>query len=229
MLIKTQAIALSYIKYKETSIIAKIFTRDLGLKSYIINGVRSKGGQSKIAFYQPLSLLDLVVYEKKGGGLQRISETKMLHTPARIPFEFSRMGISLFLTEVISKSIHEDYQNESLFDFLYQSILHLDSTRVRIGHFPLIFLVNQAKYLGFSPEKGKGFFTESLGQPFIAEELVEVIDFLEDALRSGFGTTKVLAKTSRRTLMDHLLDFYSLQLGQEFVWKTMPILRQVMS
>lgn len=229
MLIKTKGIALSYIKYKESSIIVKIFTRELGLKSYIVNGVRSKGSQSKIAFYQPLSLLDLVVYDKKSAGLQRLSETKMLYTPSQIPFDFTRMGISLFITEVITKSIYEDYQNESLFDFLHQSILHLDGIRLKSGHFPLIFMANQAKYLGFSPERGRGFFSESLGQPFIAEELDQVIDFLDDALRSGFGSTQTLSKKTRQTLLEHLLEFYSFQLGHEIVWKTMPILRQLMN
>ncbi|MHA7131285.1 DNA repair protein RecO [Algoriphagus namhaensis] len=229
MLIKTRGIVLSYMKYKESSIIAKIFTRELGLKSYIINGVRSSSAKSKIALYQPLSLLDLVVYDKANSGLQRISEVKMAFTPERIPFEFPRMAISMFMCEVISKSIHSDYQNEGLFDFLDQSILHLDSTRLKIGIFPLTFLITQAKYLGFAPERAREIFSESMGQPFSPEELAQVLNFLEDAIRSGLGATQHLSHGCRQTLIDYLLDFYSLQLGQDFVWKTTSVLRQVMS
>ncbi len=41
MLVSTEAIVLSYLKYSETSIIVKCFTQSDGLKSYLIKGVRS--------------------------------------------------------------------------------------------------------------------------------------------------------------------------------------------
>ena len=41
MLVSTEAIVLSYIKYSETSIIVKCFTESDGLKSYLIKGIRS--------------------------------------------------------------------------------------------------------------------------------------------------------------------------------------------
>ena len=72
MLQKTQGIVLSYIKYKDSSIIVRIFTRELGLKGYVVNGARSGGKASKIALFQPLTLLDLVVYEKEARGLKQM-------------------------------------------------------------------------------------------------------------------------------------------------------------
>ncbi|WP_050977380.1 DNA repair protein RecO [Nitritalea halalkaliphila] len=42
MLITTPGIVLSYISYGDSSIIARIFTEKLGLKTYIVNGVRAK-------------------------------------------------------------------------------------------------------------------------------------------------------------------------------------------
>ena len=48
MVSKTNGIVLNYIKYKETSIISKIYTKEFGLKSYLINGVRTKKGKFNI-------------------------------------------------------------------------------------------------------------------------------------------------------------------------------------
>ena len=42
MLISTEAIALSSIKYSETSLIVKCFTLSDGIKSYLIKGIRSQ-------------------------------------------------------------------------------------------------------------------------------------------------------------------------------------------
>ena len=76
MLQKTRGIALSFIKYRDTSIIAKIFTEEFGMQSYIVNGVRSKSAKTKIALFQPLTLLELVVYHNKKKEIHRISEIK---------------------------------------------------------------------------------------------------------------------------------------------------------
>ncbi len=229
MLRKTSGIVLNYIKYKETSIIARIFTRELGLKSYIINGVRSKSGKNKIGFYQPMTLLDLVVYDKGNAGLQRISETKLAYPSKQIPFDFRRTSISLFMAEVIGKSIFDDYQNESLFDFIHQSVLHLDSARVNLAHFPCIFLISQAKYLGFAPADSDEFFMESKIQPFGPEELESVKYFVEQALQNGFACNQKITKPNRQQLLDYLKDFYSRHMDQDLEWKTLDVLRQISS
>ena len=77
MLYKTRGIALSYIRYKESSIIARIFTETFGMQSYIVNGIRSKNAKTKIALFQPLTILDLVVYNNKKKDINRISERKI--------------------------------------------------------------------------------------------------------------------------------------------------------
>ena len=43
----SRAIALSYIKQGETSIITKIFTEEKGLQIFIVKGVRSKKAKKK--------------------------------------------------------------------------------------------------------------------------------------------------------------------------------------
>jgi DNA repair protein RecO (recombination protein O) len=75
MLHKTRGIALNYIRYRESSIIAKIYTEAFGIQSYIVNGVRSsKSKMNRIALFQPLTLLDMVVYHKsKEATIHRIS------------------------------------------------------------------------------------------------------------------------------------------------------------
>src|SRR5690606_23916808 len=118
------------------------------------------GKGSKIALYQPLTPLDLVVYDKESAGLQRISESKLQRAHQRIPFDFSRTSIALFMTEVIGRSIYENYQNEGLFDFYSDSISVLDQEATRLSIFPLVFLIEQARFLGFAPEDANGFILE---------------------------------------------------------------------
>lgn len=228
MILKTSGLVLSSIRYQDTSIIVKIFTRELGLKSYLVNGVRSMGKGSKMALYQPLTLLDLVVYNKETSGLQRISEAKLQRAHQRIPFEFSRTSIALFMTEVINRSIYENYQNEGLFDFLTESVLSLDQPETSLAHFPLVFLIEKAKFLGFAPEEAEGFLLEVKNQPFGPEELPMTLDYLTALLEEKYDCLAKIPGSLRRKLLDHLLDFYSEHLDNPTPLKSLSVIRQVM-
>lgn len=228
MILKTSGLVLSSIRYKDTSIIVKIFTRELGLKSYLINGVRSMGKGSKMALYQPLTLLDLVVYNKENFGLQRISEAKLQRAHQRIPFDFSRTSIALFMTEVINRSIYENYQNEFLFDFLSESVVILDQSETLLAHFPLVFLIEKAKFLGFSPESAEGFMLESNKQPFSKEEFPATMDYLNNLVEEKYQCCHKISVSLRRKLLDHLLDFYAQHTENPSAFKSLAVIRQVM-
>ncbi|TDQ13783.1 DNA replication and repair protein RecO [Algoriphagus boseongensis] len=227
MIKKTAGIVLSSLKYKETSIIVKIFTRELGLKSYLVNGVRTQGKGSKMAFYQPLTLLDLVVYDKENSGLQRISEAKLTFPQKHIPFDFSRTSVALFMTEVISRSIFENYQNEFLFDFLEESIQILDQENLNLTHFPIVFLLEKAKYLGFGPEEASMFLIESKNQPFSPEETKELESYISQLLEEGYHSAAQVRGSLRKRFLDFLVDYYSEHLDNPSPLKSLPILRQL--
>lgn len=228
MIRKTSGIVLSSIRYGDTSIIVKIFTRELGLKSYLVNGVRTMGKASKMALYQPLTLLDLVVYEKENTGLQRISEAKLQRPHQRIPFDFARTSVALFMTEVISRSIYENYQNDGLFDFYTESVVILDQEATKLALFPLVFLIEQAKYLGFSPEDAEGFIMESKKQPFNPEELGLTLATLRTLLKDKYEGRIKISIPLRRKLLDHLLDFYAEHLDSPSLFKSLAVIRQLM-
>ncbi|WP_296703195.1 DNA repair protein RecO [Algoriphagus sp.] len=228
MLHKTKGIVLSYIRYKETSIICKIFTRELGLKTYLVNGVRSQKSKSKIALYQPMTILEMVVYNKENSGIQRVSEVKINRANQIIPFDFNRTGLALFMTEVISRSIFENYQNENLYDFLEESIERLDKKETSLGHFPLVFLMENAKYLGFAPASASEFLTENTGQPFTGDEIEMTEYFIQELMLKKYSCQFNVKLSLRRKLLDHLLDFYNQQLENNQSWKSMAILRQIL-
>lgn len=227
MLKKTSGIVISYIRYRETSIVVKIFTRELGLKSYIVNGVRSSGSKGKMALYQPLTLLELVVYDKEGAGLNRISEVKLSRAFQRIPFDFFRSGVAMFVGEVLGKSIYENYQNESLFDFLYGAVSHLDEENVSLPIFPVVFLWETSRYLGFAPTDAESFFEEIelkvKSSAFIAREK----EYLDHLIQHSFACEEKIPAVFRRSLLDHFMVFYSQHLENSAEWKSVKVLRQL--
>src|SRR6478609_3522629 len=115
MLHKTRGIVLGHIKYGDSSIISKVYTEAFGLQTYIVNGVRSKSSKNKIALFQPLTLLDMVVYHKENRDINRISEMKCNMVFHSIPFEQKKISMVIFLSELLGKTLKEQNPNAELF------------------------------------------------------------------------------------------------------------------
>ena len=56
---KSKAIAPTYSKQGESSIVCKIFTEKKGLQTFIVKGVRSSKSKKKLALFQALQLVKI--------------------------------------------------------------------------------------------------------------------------------------------------------------------------
>lgn len=150
MLFHTTGLVLKITKFKENSAIVNVYTKDFGLKSYIINGLYSTKSKNKIAYYQPLNLLDMVVYNKTSSAINRVKEQKYNYMYVDIPFNFTKKTIIQVVNEVLINCIKEEEPNERLFNFLSTSLKNFDKQQ-RVSYFLLEFLVKLSLYLGFAP------------------------------------------------------------------------------
>jgi DNA repair protein RecO (recombination protein O) len=151
MLKTVQGVILRTVKYSETSIIFDAYTLELGLRTYIINGVRKKNAKVSPALIQPMSLVEMVVYHNEEKEINRLKEIKPSYVYQQVHFEVTKGTVGLFITEVIQKSVKEITPNETLFDFLEKTYQQLDQTATSIANFPGWFLVQFAQQLGLLP------------------------------------------------------------------------------
>jgi DNA repair protein RecO (recombination protein O) len=226
MLFKTRGIVLSHIRYRETSIIVKIYTEAFGIQSYIVNSVRSKNSKPKIALYQPLTLLDLVVYHKDSVSIHRISEVKTDVPLFSIPFDFRKSCIGIFLTEVLVKTLKEETSNPSLFNFLHQSILTLDNLTKNFESFHLQFLLGLTVYLGFAPEKPGDIFEQVSRNRTIHERIHQI---LEDLFQSSYTISIPMSVHERRETLDLILKFFQINVENFGELKSVEVLKDLMS
>jgi DNA repair protein RecO (recombination protein O) len=104
-------------------------------------------------------LLDLVVYHKEKGGLQRIKEIRQQPQFSSIPFDMMKGSMVLFMNEVIYKSVKEEEANPQLFDFIFNAMQLLDLETETNTDFHIRFLIQLTKYLGFFPN---GMYSEDM-------------------------------------------------------------------
>ncbi len=151
-IITTKAIVFSTIKYGDTSLIVKCFTQKEGVKSYMLRGVlKSKKGKLKVAYFQPLTQLELVANHTNRDTLNSIREVKVSYPYTTIHNSVIKQSIVLFLSEILNSIIQEEEQNDMLFNYLETSFIWLD-THNSIANFHLLFLLNLTRYLGFYPD-----------------------------------------------------------------------------
>ncbi|MDR2928147.1 MAG: DNA repair protein RecO [Cytophagaceae bacterium] len=151
MLCKTHGIVLNHTRYGESNAIFHIFTRELGMQSYMVNGVFGKKKRDKALLLQPLCILELEVYHKDNKDIQRIKEFKLARHFERLPFVQERRAQLFFVAEILLRILRNENANHPLYDFITESILFLDSDCEGIENFHLFFLFKLTKYLGFYP------------------------------------------------------------------------------
>jgi DNA repair protein RecO (recombination protein O) len=220
MVVKTKAIVISALKYQEKSLIVKCFTEAAGLKSYFIRDAFS-GSKStqKIAYFQPLNILDIEAVHKNKGTLEYFKEVRLAVPYHSINADIVKTTIAIFVSEILHHSIKEEEKNQSLYSFLETALLWLDN-HTEVANFHLILLLEITKFLGFYPDrslKEHSFFemTEGVFVPFetltcLTESETSLLKRLM-ALKLDSGT-KAFHVSERQALLKILLDYYSLHL-----------------
>ena len=232
MLKKTRGIVISYTRYSETSIIVKIFTEAMGMKTYIVNGVRSNKNGSKIALYQPLTLLDLVVYYKKEHtGIQRISEARCQVPFQNIPFDFQKSTMALFIAEVLGKVLRDEEHNQLLFDFLFQTLVWFDDAKDNYHGFHLQFLAKIPRFIGFDPVSAEVLLAqieEHKPLQFPPSLTSQIKQEVEKLLNSKFEEIIQVSPNIRGYVIDLFLEYYRVHTSGFGEVKSLTVLREMM-
>lgn len=237
MLVKTRAIVISTLKFQEKSLIVKCFTHSNGLKSYFVrDAFSSRKASQKIAYFQPLSILEIEAVHKNKGTLESFREIKTAIPFQTIHTDLVKSTMVMFLSEMLHYSIQEEEKNESLFVFLETALTWLDH-HDEISNFHLILLLETTKYLGFYPdiseidlpffEMNEGVFTLFHGIGSLTEHETNLFKKLIDLKFDN--NQKVFHVVERQILLKILIDFYSFHLDGFKRPKSLEVLKEVFS
>ncbi|MEZ7498265.1 DNA repair protein RecO [Flavobacterium sp. Arc3] len=237
MQVKTKAIVLSSLKFQEKSLIVKCFTLSHGLKSYLVRDAFSgRKSNQKIAYFQPLSILEIEAVHKNKGTLESFKEIKLSTPFQTIHSDIYKSTIVMFISEVLHHSIHEEEKNESLFEFLEAALLWLDN-HDETANFHLILMLETTKYLGFYPDTSDmdmPFFemTNGIFTPFHAiSSLTEhESNLFKKLIALRFDNDqKIFHVIERQIVLKILIDYYSFHLDGFKKPKSLDVLKEVFS
>lgn len=227
MILATPGFVLHTTPYSEASVVAKVFTRQLGMRSYLIKGVRSSRGRVKQNLLQPLSCVDMVVYDNPKNDLNYIKELAPRHPESTAPQTSSRSAtfnaLRFFMTEVLYKSLREEEPMPELFDYVESVFSEPYPGDGETKHLPIMILLTVARHLGIEPmdnysvreplfDLQEGRFVASLTDttlpPALSSHLHEYLCNL-----SMSRPISVSMLSDRRSLIDALLAYFQLHLS----------------
>lgn len=240
MLIETDAIVLSTLKYGDSSLIARCYCKEIGLKSFLLKGIlSSKKGSIKKALFQPLSLICLItqVKNENSEGLHYIKEARMAFPLVEIPSDIKKNSVALFLSEVMTRVItQEGTPHFSLYHFVEKSVMNLEEKKFS-PFFHLKFMIELSHQLGFYPNKSQidddyfdlesGCFCKASSSKYIMGG--DVVMAFKKLLDTDFDALDlmVIPKSLRIKLLNVLIDYFNLHLQGFGKIKSIDILHEI--
>ena len=224
MLLNTNAIVLSALKYKDSSLIVSCYTKELGVQSYILHHIfKTKKGKLNPAYFQLLTQLEIQTNYKPNQSLNKITEVKLHHSYTSIHTNIYKSTVSMFIAEVLQSILKEEEKNTELYHFLEASLLWYDLHEFN-ANFHLAFLLKLSQYLGIYPD------LDTLHLNFFNyEKDNQKIHILKNILGIHFddlNTIKINAQM-RQDILNEILHYFSVHLGAFKKPKSLKILHDI--
>ena len=147
MVFHAELIVLSFTKIKENALVLHCLSREWGRRGFITSVSKTAG----TALFQPLSILDAEVVENPRSDLWRLRGISAKYGLNGIRASMVKNSMTMFMSEVLYRTIHDGDTEDGLYDWCRKSILTLDALEGDYANYHLRFLLEFAAALGFSP------------------------------------------------------------------------------
>ena len=168
----TELIILHSTKFGENSIVAHTLSKEYGRRRFLIRGVGKRGTMTLML---PLTILEAEIVETSKSTLYTARNLSAKYPLSGIRNSIAKNSMTLFMSEVLYRTIKEGANEQGLFEWCEKNILLLDAMQSDFSNFHIRFLLELAVVLGFSPE------SQDL-MPFVREHYPLVERFMKESM-----------------------------------------------
>ncbi len=238
---KTSGIVLRTVKYKDTALMATVYTESGGRASFAVSvPQRARKSGVRAAFFQPLALLEMEADFRPTASVHRLKDVKLLYPFATLPFDPCKSAIALFLAEFLYHALREEAENRPLFAYLRHSLEWLDTCGAGYSNFHLVFLMRLSRFLGLYPNLEHyraGDCFDLRAACFTPSRPVAHTDYIAPAeaahlarlMRMNYDTMRFfrLGRAERARILEVILAYYRLHLPSFPVLKSPEVLKEL--
>ena len=214
MIHSVRLIILATTKVGEKNLVLHCLTQEWGRRSFITTVSKSSG----MALWQPLGILDAEVIENPKSSLWRVRGVSIVHHLGGIRGSVAKNAMTMFMSEVLYRTVKDEAREEGLFEWCLSSILTLDALEADFSNFHLRWLLEFAGALGFSPS------IEDLA-PFAGGRLADI----RQLLTRSFGECMLLPLDGvrRSEIAEILLEYISYHTESRIEARSLRVLREL--
>lgn len=186
-----ELIVLSSTKIKDSAIVLHTLSREFGRRSFLV----SIGKSSQMSLFLPMNIIEATIVSNPKSDLWRASHLSCSTPLVGIRSSVSKNTMTMFLSEVLFRTLKDGCDEDGLFDWCKGSIMLLDAMERDFANFHVRFLAEFSSVLGFAPTMddlmpfaGERFsdlkalvessFSESMLVPLNGERRTEIADIL---------------------------------------------------
>lgn len=209
-------IVLNLTKLGETSIVLHTLSKEYGRKSFVVKVSK----KTSMSLFLPLNILEADIQESSRSTLWRAGSLSAVHPLSGIRSNIYKNTMTLFMSEVLYRTIKEGANEDGLFDWCAGSILTLDALQSDFSNFHIRFLLELAVALGFSPS------AEDLA-PFAGQ----YYPILKEFVRASFAEAMLMPMngSTRNALAEILLKYLSHHSESAINVQSLKVLRELYS
>ena len=171
MTTSTELIILHTTRFGENSVVIHTLSRDYGRRSFLVRGA----GRNVMSLLLPLNILEADITESTKSTLFVARNLTSRHPLLGIRNNIYKNTMTMFLSEVVYRTVKEGASEEGLFEWCRKQILLLSAMDAEFSNFHIRFLLELAVALGFSPEA-------SDLMPFVGENYAAVSRLMTSSL-----------------------------------------------
>ncbi|MBT8233074.1 MAG: DNA repair protein RecO [Saprospiraceae bacterium] len=231
---KYEGIIFKSLKYSESSLILDIYTKEAGLLSFIVSGVRK--AKSRIAnVFHPMNIINLIAYYSEDK-LSRIKEGNLNVRYEDMSFNVIKSSIAMFVVDLSRNAIQEKEANEELYTFLKTYLCSIDDGSLNLKYVPLDFSIRLSRYLGFEITNNYTVLDKyfDLKEGLFVDRNVKHNYILNETQSLNLhhilnGKETEITKAERNDLLDHIINYYQYHIEGFRPLKSLAVLRAVLS
>lgn len=239
MQIKTGAIVLRTLRYGDNKMVVDLLTEASGRVAFMVRMPQTQKGRLRKQLFQPLTLLDVEYDYRQRLPLQHLRNARIDKPYASLPFDASKLPLSLFVAEFLCYATRDEQHNPPLFHYVGDSMEWLDTATEGFANFHLVFMMRLSRFLGFFPNLDNyaegdcfdlrgGCFTHTtpLHPDFIRPSEAAVLRTL---MRLNYESMHLfrMSHEQRNRCIDWILAFYRLHIPGFPELKSLNVVRQL--
>lgn len=210
----TELIILNHTKFRENSIVIHTLSQAYGRRSFLVR----VGRKSTMSLFLPLNILEADVTENPKATLWTAAGLSVRHPLNGIRSNLYKNTMTLFMSEVLYRVVKDGAFEEGLYEWCSRSILTLDALDSDFSNFHLLFLLELAVALGFSP-------TLQDIAPFAGEHLKDI----RDLMQADFSQALLLPLNgeTRNAICEDILRYLEFHTESRIDVRSLAVLREL--